>query len=155
VRAAHQPDYSFPRINGPVDVANYLSLKTLLPISLWDLDRAGTDRFVFRLGRPGEAYVFNAGGQEIKLEDLIVGCRITETSGPDGEPIVNPVKDCLATKTTDATRRVAAGVYAPLGVVSVEAVEAMCAEFADLLGGCGPEVTTAYGVVLSDKDGRI
>jgi len=88
----------FPRINGPVDVANYISLLHMLPVSLWDLDRAASTRFRFRLGRAGEAYVFNTAGQQIDLTDLIVGCRVDPDSGAD-EPIVNPVKDSLATKT--------------------------------------------------------
>ncbi len=147
VRAAGKEDYRFPRINAPVDVANYLSLKTVLPISLWDLDLAGTSRFRFRLGRPGEAYVFNTAGQTIKLDDLIVGCCL-EGEDDDGQPAVNPVKDSLATKTTDETRRVAACVYTPLAVVSPDALAAICADFAALLAGCGDAVETAHGVVM-------
>lgn len=149
LRAVQQDAGGFPRINAPVDVANYISLKTGLPISLWDLDRAGTSHFLFRLGRPGEAYLFNTGGQTIRLDDLIVGCRlIDDTDEAAGEPVVNPVKDSLATKTTDQTRRVAACVYAPLSVVPPDVLTAVCAEFAALLGGCGDAVETAHGVVL-------
>lgn len=143
IRAAADAERTFPRINAPVDICNYVSLKTLLPISLWDLDRAGTDQFVFRLGRAGEAYVFNTGGQEIGLEDLIVGCR---REGETETPIVNPVKDSLATKTTEATRRVAACIYAPAAVVTPEALQALCAEFATWLSGCGEAVETAHAV---------
>ena len=153
VRAVQQEGYRFtgvnlrfPRINAPVDVANYVSLKTLLPISLWDLDRAGAAHFRFRLGQPGEAYVFNTAGQTIKLDDLVVGCRLTDVE--TDEPIINPVKDSLATKTTDQTRRVAACVYTPLAVVSPEELASVCAEFAALLAGCGDAVETAHGVVL-------
>ena len=145
VRAAHEADRTFPRINGPVDVCNYLSLKTLLPISLWDLDRAGTERFVFRLGRPGEGFVFNAGGQVVDVTDLVVGCRVTDDGAE--EPIVNPVKDSLATKTTAATRRVAACLYTPQTAVFADALEAHCAEFAELLARCGEGVDTAYAVL--------
>lgn len=131
----------FPRINAPVDICNYVSLRSLLPISLWDLDLAGTDSFRVRLGQEGESYVFNAGGQSIELRDLIVGCR--RGSGGD-EPIVNPVKDSLATKTKESTRNVAALVYAPLGQLDLAAV---CSHFAELLGGCGPDARAAWGTV--------
>ena len=117
-----------------------------MPISLWDLDLAGAARFRFRLGQPGEAYAFNTTGQTIKLDDLVVGCRLTGEA--TDVPIINPVKDSLATKTTDQTRRVAACVYTPLSVVSPEALAAICAEFAALLAACGDAVETAHGVVL-------
>ncbi len=152
VRAAQQDAYSFPRINAPVDVSNYVSLKTLLPVSVWDLDRAGAVGFRFRLGRAGEAYVFNEGGQEIRLDDLVVGCRLV---GDGDAPIVNPVKDSLATKTTDATRRVAACVYTPLPAVTEEELQAVCAAFAVLLAGCGDHVETAHGVILPGQEGGV
>ncbi|MGE5233729.1 MAG: phenylalanine--tRNA ligase beta subunit-related protein [Acidobacteriota bacterium] len=102
----------FPSIHPAVDAANLVSLESLLPISLWDLDRAHAASYVFRAGRPGEAYVFNAGGQTIDLEDLLIGCAV----GADGSevPCLSPVKDSLATKTAGDTRRMAAVLYAPL-----------------------------------------
>lgn len=151
LRAAERPDYVFPSINGPVDVCNYLSLKHVLPISLWDLDRTGSDRFVFRLGKKGEGFVFNEGGQVIDLEDLLVGCRVDEGDDSFGEPIVNPVKDSLATKTTAATRRIAASVYTPAHAVSESDLSALCKEFADLLAGCGDDVDTAHRLVMPDS----
>ena len=147
LRAAQDDAQGFPRINAPVDVANYISLKTGLPVSLWDLDRAGATRFCFRLGRAGEAYVFNTAGQLITLDDLIVGCSLAQDED-DGQPVVNPVKDSLATKTTAQTRRVAACIYTPLSVASPDELAVLCAEFAALLAGCGEAVETAYGVVM-------
>lgn len=146
LRAANE-EHTFPRINGPVDVCNFVSLKHVLPVSLWDLDRAEASRFLFRLGLSGERYVFNDGGQEIALEDLVVGCRVRERDPATGDPIVNPVKDCLATKTTPETRRVAACVYAPAAVVARFVLEEICGEFARLLEGCGDGVVTATAVV--------
>lgn len=147
LRSAQQGAPPFPRINAPVDVANYVSLEALLPVSLWDLDFAGVARFAFRLGRPGEAYAFNAAGQTILLDDLVVGCRLLgEDDG--GQPMVNPVKDSLATKTTDQTRRVAACVYTPLAVVAPAELTTICAAFAAWLAGCGDAVETSYAVVL-------
>src|SRR5262245_50196377 len=40
---------NFPRINALVDANNWVSLQELVPISLWDLDLAGTEQFEFRL----------------------------------------------------------------------------------------------------------
>lgn len=146
LRAASGSEGSFPRINGPVDVCNYLSLKHVVPISLWDLDRAGTRRYVFRLGRPGEGFVFNAGGQRIAVEDLLVGCRVREEKDSLGEPIVNPVRDSLETKTTHETRRIAACLYAPSDAFSRSSLESVCREFADLLAQCGDETEVAFGI---------
>ena len=147
LRAAAEEDYRFPRINAPVDVCNYLSLKHVLPISLWDLDLAETDAFIFRLGRPGEQYVFNAGGQTIDVEDLLVGCRVREDDVRTAEAIVNPVKDSLLTKTTPQTTRVAACVYTPASVVSHKELERVCSEFAELLGHCGEAAETAFRIL--------
>ena len=107
---------------------------------------------MFRLGRPSEAYVFNAAGQVIDVEDLVVGCRVTEA----GEaPIVNPVKDSLLTKTTDETTRVGACVYAPAGTVSRERLEAVCDEFARWLAGCGDAVAVATGIVAPGEERKV
>lgn len=147
LRAAERPDYTFPRINGPVDVCNYVSLLHVVPISLWDVDRSRVDRFLFRLGLEGERYVFNAGGQEIELKDLLVGCRVRDEANPTEDPIVNPIKDSLATKTTPKTRRVAACIYAPSAAVSASDLRDMCREFAHLLAECGDDVDTGHAVL--------
>ena len=152
LRSAGEGVDAFPRINAAVDVCNFISLKHLLSVSIWDLDLAGSDVFEFRLGREGEAYVFNAGGQVIELEDLIVGCRL---SHGESIPIVTPVKDSLATKTVDATTRVAGAVYAPLGVCPVDRIEAVCREFAGLLEACGEGAHVRSGVVPPGETCRI
>lgn len=151
LRAASQPEHAFPRINAPVDICNYLSLRYVVPVSLWDLDRAASDRYVFRLGREGEGFVFNHAGQRIDVKDLLCGCRVAGNDPDafsDGEPIVNPVRDSMATKTTPDTRRIAACVYAPSAAMSGEALQETCEEFAALLSACGTDAETAYGVVL-------
>lgn len=145
LRTALQED-AFPRINAPADINNYLSLTYVIPMSLWDLEQAKSKMYVFRLGHPEEAYVFNQTGQTIDLKDLVVGCRRIE--GGADEPIVNPVKDCQATKTHAGTTQVAACVYAPLAVYSPDEVEAMVATFATWLQQCGPAVQADSGVVL-------
>lgn len=116
----------FPRINNLVDVNNLVSLESLLPISVVDVARAGTRRFVLRRGREGESYVFNSAGQAIDLQDLLLVAAI-----PDDRPCANPVKDSMATKVADDTRDVAVFVYAPASLAGAarEAAE----RFADYL----------------------
>ena len=99
---------SFPLINALVDINNLVSLETLLPISLVDLDRAGTDSFMCRRGREGESYVFNPSGQVLELRDLLLLARL-----PEDEPCATPIKDSQATKTHDGTTRALGVVYAP------------------------------------------
>lgn len=150
LRAASQQEHAFPRINAPVDICNYLSLRYVVPISLWDLDRAASDQYVFRLGREGEGFAFNHAGQRIDMKDLLCGCRVAGNDPdalPDGEPIVNPVRDSMATKTTPETTRVAACVYAPTRAMSEEVLQSLCEEFAALLSACGTDVETACAVV--------
>ena len=136
---------AFPRINTLVDICNALSIGSLLPISIWDLDRAGTDRFEFRLGAVDESYVFNSSGQEISLEDLIVGCRILP--GPSSEPIVNAVKDSQATKTNASTRRVAAAIYAPMEDGPDLSLEQTCLLFEELLTATSPSCTAGHAIL--------
>lgn len=130
IRAA--TEHSFPRINSFVDICNYISLWSLLPISIWDLDRAGSAEYEIRLGTPDEAYMFNSAGHEISLNDLVVGCAVDEAN-PDGRPVVNPVKDSMATKTTNRTARVGAIIYSPLGSGPAGSLQQVCDRFSALL----------------------
>jgi len=143
----------FPRINALVDICNYISLSSLLPISIWDLDRAGSSRYVLRLGFEGESYVFNDAGQSIDLKDLLVGCAVDDAH-PDGLAVVNPVKDSMVTKTSEATCRVGALVYACVDDGPIETLEATCARFADLLAGCGSGATSSFRIVRCGESGE-
>ncbi len=83
-------------INPAVDACNAVSLHSGLPISVVDLDRAAPP---FRVG-PGAveaAYVFNAGGQTIRVAGLLC---LHDADGP----CANAVKDAQRTKTHDGTR---------------------------------------------------
>jgi DNA/RNA-binding domain of Phe-tRNA-synthetase-like protein len=94
VRVAEE---GIPAINAAVDTCNAVSLHSGLPISVIDLERTRTP-FRIAPGRAGDAYVFNASGQEINLEGLL--CLW------DGEgPCANAVKDAQRTKSGPATRR--------------------------------------------------
>ncbi len=120
----------FPEINNLVDINNVISLRYLLPISLIDRARAEADQFVVRRGRPGERYVFNAGGQIIDVEDLLLLASL-----PADLPRANPVKDSLATKLNEQTHHVMAVVYAPVNERSL--LEEATQEMAEMLSRWG------------------
>ena len=129
---------SFPRVSGPVDANNLVSLARCVPISLWDLDLAGSCEFVFRLGAPGESYVFNPTGQVLDLEDLLCGCALQNDTSV---PLVTPVKDSMATKLRTTTTRAAGCIYYPLSAGSLEHLGAITEEFLRWLRTCGAEAT--------------
>lgn len=122
---------AFPRVCAPVDVNNFISLKYVLPISLWDAGRCSAAAFEFRLGREGEKYVFNNSGQEIDLRDLVCGCEVL----PDGtsRPIVNPIKDGMATKVRPETAAVIGAIFYPLDAISRAEMDAAASEFLEKL----------------------
>ena len=92
-------------INAAVDVCNVVSLHSGLPISVVDLDRARPPLHV-GVGGKGESYVFNASGQEIRLDGLLC---LFDADGP----CANPVRDSQRTKTTDETLRALYVIWAP------------------------------------------
>jgi DNA/RNA-binding domain of Phe-tRNA-synthetase-like protein len=116
----------FPRLNNLVDIINLISLGSLLPISLVDLRRAESASFRLRLGKSGEAYVFNAGGQLIELFDLLLLAIL-----PADRPCANPVKDSMLTKLTDDSEDVMAVIYAPRSMQAElrQATDALAAAF--------------------------
>lgn len=134
---------NFPRHSGLVDANNLVSLTHLLAISLWDVELAATAEFEFRLGRPEENYVFNAGGQILDLQDLICGCGIT---GGHSRPLVTPIKDSLATKLCPATKCVAGVIYYPLSSGSLDDLEKITQEFFTWLLLCGKQPQGARAV---------
>ncbi|MEM6674304.1 MAG: phenylalanine--tRNA ligase beta subunit-related protein [Planctomycetota bacterium] len=93
-----------PRINLGVDCCNAVSLASGLPISVVDLDRA---RAPFRVDVvESGSYVFNASGQEIRLDGLLC---LFDADGP----CANAVKDSQRTKTHDGTKRTLTVLWAP------------------------------------------
>ncbi len=122
---------AFPRVGALVDINNLISLKYLLPVSIWDADLCSSRNFEFRLGRAGESYLFNQSGQALDLEDLVCGCELD--GGGASLPIVTPVKDGMRTKVRPETRTAIGAVYYPAGAVSRNAIEAANAEFLERL----------------------
>ncbi len=136
LRSALEED--FPRINTVVDINNYVSLKYLVPISLWDTGKIEADSWLFRTGKPDESFVFNPSGQEIALEDLVTGFAVL--NGKE-TPILTPIKDCQQTKTDASTREVAAGIYYPAGWNGPPELQKVVDEFAELLEMVSGRVT--------------
>jgi|ERR1700722_699531 len=88
-----------PRINNVVDVINYVSLESRLPVGLYDLAHVQGD-VVFRAGRAGETYK-GIGKYDLNLEGLPVFC---DALGPHG----SPTSDSERTMVTPATKQVIA-----------------------------------------------
>lgn len=135
LRAAQEG--SFPRINTAVDINNYISLNYMVPISLWDIDKAGGTPLTLDLGQAGETYVFNESGQEIDLKDLV--CGFLKKDGSGRIPVVNPVKDSMLTKTDPASRNVGYLVYYPAAAGSRDHLMSILDELAGLLGSLTDE----------------
>jgi DNA/RNA-binding domain of Phe-tRNA-synthetase-like protein len=128
IRAASEDQ--FPRINTVVDINNYISLRYLVPISMWDLDKADSDSILFRPGNDGEEYIFNPSGQTLSLKDLITGFAV---KNGDETPIISPVKDCQMTKTDGSTRNIGVAVYYPANRSGEPELQQILDEFCELL----------------------
>lgn len=129
---------TFPRINPIVDLINYISLKYLVPLSLWDMEKVNADSWLFRTGRSDESYIFNASGQTIDLKDLATGYAVTDDQTT---PIVNPVKDSLQTKTDQGTRKAGVVIYYPAHWAGEPSLEVILEEFTELIGFAGQVIS--------------
>jgi DNA/RNA-binding domain of Phe-tRNA-synthetase-like protein len=120
---------AYPFHSNVVDIGNYISLLSGLPISVVDADLAlaGAPGLVIRLGREGESYVFNPAGQEIRIEGLLSLARA------DGPAVGNPVKDSMGSKVHGGTRRAVGIVYASKRAAADGEMERYLDEFARLL----------------------
>jgi DNA/RNA-binding domain of Phe-tRNA-synthetase-like protein len=88
-----------PRINNVVDVINFVSVESRLPVGLYDLAHVQGD-IVFRAGRAGETYK-GIGKYDLNLEGLPVFC---DALGPHG----SPTSDSERTMVTEGRKQVIA-----------------------------------------------
>jgi DNA/RNA-binding domain of Phe-tRNA-synthetase-like protein len=86
-----------PRIDNVVDVINYVSVESRLPVGLYDLAHVEGD-IVFRAGRAGETYK-GIGKYDLNLEGLPVFC---DALGPHG----SPTSDSERTMVTETTNKI-------------------------------------------------
>jgi DNA/RNA-binding domain of Phe-tRNA-synthetase-like protein len=119
-------------INRCVDICNAVSLRSGLPISVIDLDRA---REPLRIGLApqGASYVFNASGQTIDLGGLLC---LFDADGP----CACAVKDAQRIKTNGQTRRTLSIVW---GTTALPGRTRATAEWYRKLldeGGCATEM---------------
>jgi DNA/RNA-binding domain of Phe-tRNA-synthetase-like protein len=98
-------EQGLPVVNNLVDINNLVSLRTALPISMFDADKLGAPALI-RFGRPRECYVFNVSGQSMDVTGIPVICRALSD-----EPVGNAVKDSMLAKVGPETRNVLAVVY--------------------------------------------
>lgn len=99
------------RIHNVVDVINLVSLRTLLPIGLYDAAKLRPP-VVLRRGAPGEAYD-GIGKEALNLDGLPV---LTDAEGPFG----SPTSDSRRSMVTEATREVSAVVFGVTGREELE-----------------------------------
>ena len=115
------------RIHNVVDVVNLVSLRTLLPIGLYDAANLRPP-VVLRRGAAGEAYD-GIGKEGLNLDGLPV---LADAEGPFG----SPTSDSRRTMVTEDTREVFAVIFGVTGRGELEAATAMLAElFARYCGG--------------------
>src|SRR5216684_5879643 len=88
-----------PLINNVVDIINLVSVESLLPLGLYDLEKV-REPIVFRAGRAGETYK-GIGKYDLNLEGLPVFC---DALGPHG----SPTSDSERTMVTSETKQVLA-----------------------------------------------
>lgn len=93
------------RVNDVVDAGNLVSLRQLLPLGLYDLDRVEGERVVVREGAAGEGY------DGIRKGRVNLGGRpcLVDATGPFG----SPTSDSGRTAISGATTRLLAVVFAP------------------------------------------
>jgi DNA/RNA-binding domain of Phe-tRNA-synthetase-like protein len=106
------------RIHNVVDVINLVSLRTLLPIGLYDTAKLQPP-ITLRRGAAGEAYD-GIGKEQLNLEALPV---LADTEGPFG----SPTSDSRRTSVTAGTGEVVAVVFGVTGRGELEAALEMLA----------------------------
>ncbi len=91
-----------PRINPIVDIGNYASVKYMLPVGLYDLDRVESRKIVLRFARKGEKVKLLGSGEKALLQNQIV------LAAEDSNKILHvfPHRDSEDTSIKDNTKNV-------------------------------------------------
>lgn len=129
----------FHHINNVVDINNIVSLESLLPISIFDVDKLD-GRLTVRVGEPGEGFVFNQSGHQIDVKRCIVCCR----GEGQGEPVGSPIKDSMATKIFEGASHILGVIYGTTDGWSEAELQSITERMAGLLASeTGGEVVRA------------
>jgi DNA/RNA-binding domain of Phe-tRNA-synthetase-like protein len=121
------------RIHNVVDVVNLVSLRTYLPIGLYDAAKVRPP-VTLRRGAPGEAYD-GIGKEQLNLDGLPV---LADAEGPFG----SPTSDSLRTRVTEETREVVAVVFGVTGRAELEPAMALLADL--LRRHCGADAVETW-----------
>ena len=139
----------FPVVNNLVDINNYLSAKTFLPMSIADMDKL-QEPLVVREGREDESYVFNPSGQVMRLHGLPCVFHSPESRLV---PFANGVKDAQNTKIQDHTRQVAVLVHATTCLYDRQALDGIMADWAHMLQRHADAVINEVRVLTGQEAG--
>lgn len=121
------------RIQNVVDAVNLVSLRTYLPIGLYDAAKLRPP-ITLRRGAPGEAYD-GIGKEQLNLDGLPV---LADAEGPFG----SPTSDSLRTRVTGDTREVVAVVFGVTGRTEMEPAMALLADL--LRRHCGADAVETW-----------
>ena len=114
-----------PQINASVDAANYISLKFLLPLGLYDVEKIG-NKIILREGRPGETYE-GLGKPEVRLEGKYV---LADEEGPFG----NPSSDSKRASVDLNSTKLLMVIFAPVNISNKEEIIERTREIYHILG---------------------
>ena len=114
-----------PQINAAVDAANYISLKFLIPLGLYDTDKIKND-ISLRKGLPGESYE-GLGKPEVRVEGKYV---LVDGEGPFG----NPSSDSRRTSVDLNSKNLLMVVYTPVNYREKEEIIERTREVFAILG---------------------
>lgn len=120
--------HALPRVNALVDTVTLWSLKTRLPIGVYDAQRVA-EHVLVRLGGPGEGFT-GLSRQRVVVEGRPVLC---DREGPFG----GPVGDSLRTRATSQTRRAFVVLYLAPSVEPAAAESLLTGLSSALRGRCG------------------
>lgn len=128
---------SIPKISQPVDAANLVSLRSMTPIGLYDLDLI-RNRPEVRLGRPGESFQ-RIGKGTLNLEGRI---GLFDSEGGFG----NPTGDSRRTCVNGNTKNILFTAFFPADTFPADIMDMMCG---------AKEILTRYvggqSILLGDK----
>ena len=114
-----------PQINAAVDAANYISLKFLIPLGLYDTDKIKND-ISLREGLPGESYE-GLGKPEVRVEGKYV---LVDGEGPFG----NPSSDSRRTSVDLNSKNLLMVVYTPVNYREKEEIIGRTREVFAIIG---------------------
>lgn len=115
-----------PKINPIVDIGNIVSIKYMVPIGIYDIDKIGNVDLILRYAREGEEfYPIGSGKKVLKSNQIILA------TSDDRVVHVYPYRDSELTKVTENTRNILI-ISAGVPGVDVEKLTSSVHEIEDL-----------------------